>query len=668
MKKRIQNILIIIAVIASDIIIAGCINPLEDTIDNTMPRGMLVFSLDETSDSRTISPVSDLKSLVDSYSVYFSNHSEGQPDFTVDSYIEGSKIIDIYTGSWDITLNGLDGEGNIICTGLPESGNPVLITEGDNSLSITVDRIAGSGFGILDYTISFPPEDVDSVTITVDPWPIGGGDDYELDAGVDYNSDFTAEGELAVNCSLQSGQYCLTVTLGNDPGAPDLPVEYPPLVEIVQIFNNLTSSSSLEISAEDLTQPPEPPSDFSEAQESDLSFILFWDDESSDEDGFRIYEGSVDGVPEAEVEAGVTTITSAELGFTEYSEGDTYTFYIVSYNRFGESEPAGLTFSSGYSFVSTWQTDNEGVSEDNQITLPLVSNGTYDFSIYWGDGSTSEITSYDDTDVTHTYTEAGCYTLRIYGEISGWSFSPEASYSSFGDAEKILEISSWGPFAFGDTKGQFYHARNLDITAKDVPDTSDVTSFNNAFYFNFALSSIHRMNEWDTSNVTDMTDMFYLARKFNEDISNWNTSKVTSMRGLFYAATVFNQDISKWDTSSVTDMGYMFCAADSFNQDLGGWDTSKVTDMRYMLYSSDFDQNIADWDVSQVTSFKKFLDNAKLSTDNYDALLKSWAVQPVKTGCYFSGGYSKFRSDAEWARAVLIETYGWKITDSGLAY
>ena len=66
---------------------------------------------------------------------------------------------------------------------------------------------------------------------------------------------------------------------------------------------------------------------------------------------------------------------------------------------------------------------------------------------------------------------------------------------------------------------------------------------------------------------------------------NWNTSLVTDMSG--YGTTYqgfgttynhgniryFNGDISRWDTSQVTNMYQMFRGNIGFNGDIGGWDT-----------------------------------------------------------------------------------------------
>ena len=52
------------------------------------------------------------------------------------------------------------------------------------------------------------------------------------------------------------------------------------------------------------------------------------------------------------------------------------------------------------------------------------------------------------------------------------------------------------------------------------------------------------------------------------NISNWDVSNITNMSYMFYGSSEFNGDISKWNVSNVTDMSYMFNGASAFNGDI----------------------------------------------------------------------------------------------------
>ena len=94
------------------------------------------------------------------------------------------------------------------------------------------------------------------------------------------------------------------------------------------------------------------------------------------------------------------------------------------------------------------------------------------------------------------------------------------------------------------------------------------------------------INNWDVSNITDMSYLFSdsYTRNFNDPLNNWNVSNVTNMRFMFRGALFFDQPLNNWDTSKVTDMSFMFDCAMRFNQPLNNWDTSKVTDMKFMFH------------------------------------------------------------------------------------
>jgi surface protein len=88
------------------------------------------------------------------------------------------------------------------------------------------------------------------------------------------------------------------------------------------------------------------------------------------------------------------------------------------------------------------------------------------------------------------------------------------------------------------------------------------------------------------------------AIKLYGHITGWNTSVVTDMSELFKDKKHFNDNINNWDVANVTSMGYMFCRASSFNQPLDQWNVGKVTDMSNMFNgASHFNQPLDQWNV-----------------------------------------------------------------------
>jgi len=378
-------------------------------------------------------------------------------------------------------------------------------------------------------------------------------------------------------------------------------------------------------------------------------------------------------------------------------------------------------------FQSTWKTDNAGTSASNQIELPLLSGGTYNFWIDWGDGSTTNVTSYSQR--THTYASAGTYTVRITGTITGWGFQ------NSGDKLKILTITSWGRLK--NLIQGFYGCSNLTLSGiTDILDLTGTTSLNAMFSGCSKITIVGRMNEWDTSLIISMSNMFVGCVLFNQPLNNWNTgnvtgfvnmfsscflfdqclgnwnvTKCTSFEGMFNTciifnngdnsvplnnwtlnttvganinmtqmfagnsgAKVFNRALNNWNTSEVTNMNGMFLnsgGTHSFNQPINNWNTAKVTNMLDMFNgNAAFNQDISAWNVSQVTNFTNFMlgkTPATFSSTNLDAIYNGWIVNGVKPNININFGTAKHTAAGTAGRLTLTSApNNWIITDGGL--
>ena len=325
-----------------------------------------------------------------------------------------------------------------------------------------------------------------------------------------------------------------------------------------------------------------------------------------------------------------------------------------------KNDVVDLSQTAANQFVFTIDTENtsSGSSLNTQFMMPLVSGGSYNATVNWGDGSSDTITSYNQQEVTHTYSSAGQYEISIEGTLQGWQFN------NAGDRLKMLDVKQWGVLDLS-TSAAFYGCTNLDASATDAPTVSTTTflqMFRDCTNFNGAIGN------WDVSTVTNTNRCFNSCTTFNKSLNTWNVSNVTDMQFMFGTCLSFDQDLNSWDTSNVDTMFGTFYDCQQFNGDIYSWDTTNVENMSLMFYNCDlFDQSLAAWNIENVTNFTSFMQNASgLSTTNYDATLISWAAQSVSQNESINFGGSQFTESAYASRFSLIEDDGWTIVDGGI--
>lgn len=355
------------------------------------------------------------------------------------------------------------------------------------------------------------------------------------------------------------------------------------------------------------------------------------------------------------------------------------------------------------------------VGAGQSFQLPTVGVGTYDAVIDWGDGDSDVLTVWNAPERTHTYAVSGTYDIRISGVFEGWVVN------NYADRLKITEIKQWGILKMVNYGPgvYFYNASNMIITATDTLDVSGIVSAYSFWRGCSSITTIPGMNDWDWSRASDLRYFLQGCVNFNQEIDMdvpsatsaafmfagcdslnskirlTNSGNITSYVSFINGCTIFNSEIDidtssaigmasfaqqaaqfnhpsvlDFDVSNVTNMQEAFYLAAAFNQPIGVWNTASLANIVNMLRGTSFNNDsLKNWDVSEVTNGTNFLLSETLDTTFYDNLLISWAAQSVNSGVTMHFGGSKYTSGgaAEAARNILINTYGWSITDGGPA-
>ena len=210
------------------------------------------------------------------------------------------------------------------------------------------------------------------------------------------------------------------------------------------------------------------------------------------------------------------------------------------------------------------------VDELSQIAAELVDGSTFNRAI--PDNATAIRFEYNKASVTSgTTLSTDSSPYPIYGYIDGttWVVSTPANRIN----------------ANADCKKMFWLRRSLtSIDFGDNFNTSNVTDMSEMFS-GCSLTSLDLSN-FNTANVTDMSGMFFLCSLTSLDLSNFNTANVTNMGGMFCSSRLTSLDLSNFNTANVTNMSSMFFRCSSLTSlDLSNFNNENVTSMRYMFDS-----------------------------------------------------------------------------------
>jgi len=220
------------------------------------------------------------------------------------------------------------------------------------------------------------------------------------------------------------------------------------------------------------------------------------------------------------------------------------------------------------SFYSVWASNSSSVDSAQVMFSMFASAPNFNQDI-------------GNWDVSNVITMAGMFASATAFNNGGSSSINNWDTSSVTNMRHMFELSSF----------------NQPIGDWDVSNVTDMFQmFRDTNAFN------QYIGDWDTSNVTFMAEIFRSATAFDQDIGGWDVSNLNpfSFRNMFDFATAFNNggspSINNWNTSNATDMEQMFRGAESFNQSIVSWDVSNVTNMSEMFREATaFNQNLSPW-------------------------------------------------------------------------
>jgi surface protein len=325
--------------------------------------------------------------------------------------------------------------------------------------------------------------------------------------------------------------------------------------------------------------------------------------------------------------------------------------------------------------------DSEFIIYGGNINLTAPKNDQ------WADGSGSYwngmLIFYDYLSIHHL-SVAGNWGSYLEGTV--YNFGGNCQYNGAGDSVPIdlqfvcdtIELSGGSGILINYTPANHYssfsietYTYNVDCNDDGTDEATGVTGDYTCDYSALGGAGTYTIRITDNTIDGSGFPRIYFNNTGDKDkllsIDQWGGGKWTSMGNAFYGCT--NLVSSAGDTpdlSGLTDLSSMFQGAVNFNGDISGWNTSSVTDMSGMfMNASNFNRDISGWDVGALALADSMFSGAGLSTDNYDALLIGWDAQLLQSDVDFDGGLSTYCA-GEAARANMISSDGWSITDGGL--
>ena len=252
---------------------------------------------------------------------------------------------------------------------------------------------------------------------------------------------------------------------------------------------------------------------------------------------------------------------------------------------------------------------------------------------------------------------------------SSYMLSYSTITSAFKKLVSIENLSLIDTSQVTDMSSMFYYCNSLASLDVSGFDTSKVTDMSSMFNYCSKLASLN-VSGFDTANVTNMSWMFNWCSKLTSlDVSTFDTSKVENMGFMFrYCEALKTLDLSHFNTSNVTDMQRMFFLCTNLRSlNVTNFDTSKTVFMGKMFYkcSRIVSLDLSDFNTSNVTDMNAMFSGCSWITTIYAS--DKWNTDKVSSSTDMFLGCYDLEGDQEYDSSSVDKTYA-KISGGYLTY
>ena len=192
-------------------------------------------------------------------------------------------------------------------------------------------------------------------------------------------------------------------------------------------------------------------------------------------------------------------------------------------------------------------------------------------------------------------------------------------YTYRSSVTKVVFDSSFAGARPTSTHYWFYEMKNLtSITGLQYLNTSNVSDMSYMFYDCYKLTSLD-VSHFNTSNVRMMNAMFMYCNGLTSlDVSNFNTALVTDMSRMFQGCyRLPSLDVSNFNTGNVTNMDRMFLGCRMASLDLSNFNTYYVTTMESMFLESEISSlDLSSFNTSNVKNMRHMFSECSLTSLN----------------------------------------------------